>query len=431
MTQRSDYAFAPLSQADYEAIITAGTMQGVSPLHGQGNYDALIRESRAANCDPRVALAGLLFEDHFGTDPAGGVELAKVFNFAGVKWVGQPGAFDSGIPYPANEGVGTYAGFPDIGGFLRELYAILNNQYCGDAFRAGDLAGAWAIYIGGPNNPNHAGGQSRVDQWQYYRRHFPPGGDPVADGVYGEDLIKIMAAHEGESNSDGTLDPWNMPEFPNHLWQGWCEASVEGTDTAAGLAVVHRGSAAEKGDAVEAQGLMQHSWPPEHGANVCWGRTFDPQGHICKWDDDKQMFLSTLFGPSRIGYFYSDGWRNAVRGWFRSPGVVAARRAVAPPPPPPPTVDSWVIDGNPYGPIPVKVPFWPRWDALNTMGKPLDHPGAVNPAGLALPTLGYPVEPETTLPTGRRVQRFERGWLATDKGSDPFDCVVLMLSERP
>jgi hypothetical protein len=422
---RNEYAYAPLSAAQYDAIITAGTMQGTSPLHGAANYDALIRASRAANCDPRVALSWMLWEDHFGSDPGGGVELAKVYNFGGIKWVGQAGAFDSGIPYPINEGVGTYAGFPDAGAWFRELYRTLDNEYCGPYFRAGDLANCASVYITGRPNSGH--GQERVDQWQYYRRHFPPGGDPVADGVYGEDLIAVMAAHEGEASSDGTLDPWNGP----HLWQGWCEASVEGVDTAAGLVVVHRGSAAEKGDAVEAQGLMRHSWPPEHGANVCWGRTFDPQGHICKWDDDKGMFLSTLFSPSRIGYFYSDGWRDAVRGWFRSPGVVAARRAVAPPPPPPPAVDSWVIDGNPYGPIPVRMPFFGRWDALNTMGKPLDHPGAVNPAGLALPTLGYPVEPETTLATGRRVQRFERAWLATDKGSDPFDCVALMLNERP
>jgi hypothetical protein len=75
--------------------------------------------------------------------------------------------------------------------------------------------------------------------------------------------------------------------------------------------------------------------------------------------------------------------------------------------------------------------FWARWDALNAMGTKLDHPGAVNPVGLALPTLGYPVEVEKTLPTGRRIQRFERAWLATDKNPEPFNVVTLLLSEQP
>src|SRR5947209_16496525 len=150
--QRSDYGFHPLAQAQYEAIVAAGEVfhDGTgnvirSPLHGDVNYIAAIAACHAADIDLRALLAGLLFEDHFGTDPGGGIALAKVFNFGGIKWAGQPGAFDSGIPYPRNEGIGNYAGFHDFGGFVAELIRTLQNPFCRPASTAGDLARACAI----------------------------------------------------------------------------------------------------------------------------------------------------------------------------------------------------------------------------------------------------------------------------------------------
>src|SRR4051812_25664210 len=108
----TDTHHQPLAEEQYEAIIAAGEMAGnTSPLRGAANWQALERESKAADIDGRIALAGTLFEDHEGTDPAGGIALAKVFNFGGIKWAGQPGAFDSGIEYPRSEGpnpMGTY-----------------------------------------------------------------------------------------------------------------------------------------------------------------------------------------------------------------------------------------------------------------------------------------------------------------------------------
>lgn len=414
--QRSDYAYRDLPQSAYQTIIGLGTMQGMSPLLPKANYDALIRESRSANIDPRIALAWLLWEDHFGTDPGGGIALAKVFNFAGIKWAGQPGAFDSGIQVPPNEQPGTYAGFPDVGAFIHELYRTLTNEYCGPYFNAGDLANAASVYITG--QPNTGRGQGRVDTFLGYQRDYPSqGATPVADGVYGEDLIRIMAAHGNEERSDGTLDSWNAP----HLWEGWCQASTEGVRAAAGLDVTHRASAAAQLDIVSAQGLLQQG-RPEHGAIVMWGRSFDPSGHTCLWDDDKGAFLSTLYGPSRIGYFYSDGWYNAMAGWWRAPGVVAARRDVAPSPPPPPPPDYVLLDGNT---IPIPLWAWSRWDALNTMGQPLNHAGAVNPDGLAMPTYGYPVKKELVLPTGRKLMFFERAVMATQSAGAPWDVVTL------
>ena len=272
--RRADYAYKPLADTDYEAIIAAMEVfkdasgnRIISPLHGHDNWASAESEARAGDVDLRALLAALLLEDHGGTDPGGGVALAKVFNFGGIKWVGQAGAYDSGIQVPPNEQPGTYAGFRDFGAFIVALVATLNNIYCGPAFQSGDLAGAWAIYVGGPNNPNHAAGQARVDQWQYYLAQYPPGGNvptptpaPDPQGVYGEDIVAVLRPHLGEDASDGSLDPWNPA---GHQWAGWCEASTEGAQYAAGLHdVVHRASAAAKLDAVSAQGLLQTSWPP-------------------------------------------------------------------------------------------------------------------------------------------------------------------------
>jgi hypothetical protein len=255
------------------------------------------------------------------------------------------------------------------------------------------------------------------------------GGSVVTDtGVYGEDIVAALIPHLGESNSDGTLDPWNGP----HPWPGYCEASTEGAQYAAGLTdVVHRGSAALKLDAVTAQGLLQTSWPPEDGGICLWGRAFDPQGHTTVWSAAKGMWISTLYPPhAGLDYFYSDAWKAAMAGWYRAPGVVAANRAVPPVVPITPQTP-FFVDQNPYGPVPMRDLFWARWDALNAMGTKLDHPGAINPKGQALPIIGYPMEAERTLLTGRRIQKFERGYLATNNGSDPFDVVMLMLSEQP
>ncbi|MCA1723035.1 MAG: hypothetical protein LC748_02020, partial [Thermomicrobia bacterium] len=79
--------------------------------------------------------------------------------------------------------------------------------------------------------------------------------------------------------------------------------------------------------------------------------------------------------------------------------------------------DTFFVDGNPKGNIPVKIPFWNRWHLLDTQG-------------LALPTLGYPVAPEQSV-NGRRVQEFERGWLGLQDAPEPWNVVTLFPSEWP
>jgi hypothetical protein len=79
--------------------------------------------------------------------------------------------------------------------------------------------------------------------------------------------------------------------------------------------------------------------------------------------------------------------------------------------------DTFVSD-NPFGPVPLRAPFGDRWRALDA-------------AGLALPMMGYPKAAERTLPNGRRIQRFERGWYATQDAAAPWNVVALLPEEWP
>src|ERR687893_228412 len=166
-----DTSFRHLSADHYSRIIRAGTLPGhSSPMASGDNYDALMEQSRTFNIDPRIGLAWCWAEGHFASDP--GLVAAPVFNFGGIKWAGQPGAYDSGIP--ADTG-GTYAGFPNVGRYYFELYRTLNNAHVGPFFRAGDLYGAARKYTFW-DNPQ--AGANKVAQLIAYRRDDPPPGHP-------------------------------------------------------------------------------------------------------------------------------------------------------------------------------------------------------------------------------------------------------------
>jgi hypothetical protein len=410
----TDTSYRPLADEQYEAIILAGEMDGnVSPLRGSANWQALESASKDANIDGRIALTGTLFEDHEGTDPAGGIALAKVYNFGGIKWAGQPGAYDSGIPCPPNEG-GTYAGFKDFGGFASELYRTLTNQYCGPFFSVGDLANAWSVYVTG--KPGSASGQQRADQLDYYRAKYPPAGSAsVAQGVYGEDLLAKFRTQIGVPRS-GAYDALNG----DHPWAYWCRAGVESTGRNCGLSVVAHTSALAAQNAAADQGLLNTTDPPEHSAVVQLDQRFYyPDGHTGYWDADRGMMLCTLTDGTGVGYRNWGPGTYGYVGWYRLPGVVAPRRAVAAPPAPPPATNL-VIPGNPYNAgrvapheIGVGGGVQATWEKLGDR---------------AMQALGWPVDNErqaiVTEPDGRTskqrtVQEFERAILIFIPENDP------------
>jgi hypothetical protein len=391
---RSDYAFHPLSWEQYQAIIQHGSFPNVpEPMLNRPDYDSLLAVLQPANIDPRLGLAFTWAEGHDGTDP--GLVAASVNNLGGIKYSGAPGTYDSGIP--ADTG-GTYAGFPDLTAYWREWVRIMNNSIIGPSFKSGNLVSAVEHYTNGPGT-----GHNKVDQFLAYARDYPAGGN-VMNGVYGEDVIAKARQYIGQATSDGTLDSWNG----SHPWAFWCEAFTEGIPASLGLVTTHYESAAGHLDAITAAGLLQQG-TPEHGAWCLFGRTFDPNGHICFWDSGKQQYLGTLTDGTGIGY-HDQSWTASLAGWCRVPGVLAPYRSTS-------SSDTFFVDGNPHGQIPMKVPFWNRWHYMDTLG-------------LALPMIGYPVAAEVTV-GGRRVQQCERGWLGTQDAADPWNVVMLLRDEWP
>jgi hypothetical protein len=336
---RASYNFTALSADQYEAIVDAGDMGLESPMHGQENYQGLMAAAKGIDADPRVLLSGLLFEGHMGADP--NLVAASVNNLSGIKWAGQASATDSGIP--ADTG-GTYAAFATLTAFFGEYARTLVNEYIGPYFNAGDMANAWSVYIQGRPNSGH--GQERVDQWAYYRDHYPPRDTPgPVSGVYGADLIAMLHTQIGHPYS-GDYDSRNG----SHAWSYWCRAAVESTGRNAGLEVVAHTSALAAQQAAAAQGLLNTRDEPEHGAVVQFDtRFYSPDGHTGIWDADEGMLLGTLTDGTGIGYRPWGPGTYGYAGWYRLPGVLAPRRdATGIPPPIPSPDDNYVIPLNPY-----------------------------------------------------------------------------------
>lgn len=317
---RSSYAFHPLSQQQYQTIVSLGSFANTpSPMLNKADYDSLIAVMKDADIDPRLPLAFVWSEGHMGTDP--GLVAASVNNFGGIKYSSAAGTTDSGIP--ADTG-GTYAAFPDLSFYWREWVRIMNNSIIGPDFAAGNLIGVVEHYTNGVGT-----GHNKVDQYNAYVRDYPPEGSaPVTDGVYGEDLIAKFSTQIGHSTS-GDYDPRNG----DHPWAYYCEAGVESTGRNCGLDVTPRASAIAKYNACNDQGLIVQG-TPEHGAQCFFGLAFySPDGHTGLWDADKGMLLGTLTDGSGVGY---RSWGPGTVGYLgscRIPGVVGDRRpAVVHPP---------------------------------------------------------------------------------------------------
>jgi hypothetical protein len=417
---RSSYAYTDLSLDQYEAIVTAGSMGNPSPMHGQTNHDALLAACQGIDCDPRVLMAGLLFEDHFGGDPSGAA-AASVNNLSGIKWAGQAGATAGPI---SSEG-DPYAAFATLGEFFKEYARTMTNQFIGPYFRSGDLANAWSVYIRGFPNSGH--GQERVDQWAYYLSHYPPGdvAPPAAIGVYGEDLVAKGRTQIGMSFS-GTYDAHNG----NHAWAFWCRAYIESTGRNCGLDVVAHSSAIEAQHAAADQGLLNTSSPPEHGA-VCQmdTRFYAPDGHTFLWDADKGQALGTLTDGTGVGYRdwgpQTFGWA----GWYRLPGVVGARRTTPPVTPPTPSpASNLVIADNPYNAGRVSPHEIGVGGGIRTKWEGVPDPLTIFGFPVANETQAIVTETDGRTVQIRTVQRFERLTLIyqpENKGT-PFEVVAAL-----
>lgn len=382
--QGCEIGWQALSEAQYDAIVQDGSFQGVaSPMLNAADYQSLVAVMQPANINPRWPLAICWAEGHDGTDP--GLVAAGVNNLGGIKWVGQAGATDSGIP--ADTG-GTYAAFPDLTAYWTEVVRVLGNEIIGPSWAAGDLIGVAEHWTNGPGT-----GHNKVDQFVRYCQEWPADGvaPPPSPVVTGEMLVAAGMKHLGQTHES---DAWNG----DHPVSGWCQADVEDWYTEAGLAVVHYLTAVAAHDA----------WPvaagePALGAQV-WmiGPGWSVAGHTGIYIGGGRV----LSGLASV--MIATGWLDlpSYAGWRMPPGSVN-------------TPPVRVVEGNPYGPVPMRHPFSSRWFQLQ------------DGMGLALPMMGYPLEAERTAAGGRRIQQFERGWYGTQDAPAPWDVVQLLSTEVP
>jgi hypothetical protein len=282
------------------------------------------------------------------------------------------------------------------------------------------------IDSGGPNNPNVSGGLARVQQWQYYLEKYPSeGGSAMVEGIYGEDLVARLESRIGHTLSGD----YDMRNGHNHPWAYYCRAAVESTGRNCGLDVVARPSALNAQHAAAAQGLLNTTDPPEHGAVVQFDtRFYAPDGHTGFWNADKGQLLGTLTDGTGIGYRAWGPQTQGYAGWYRLPGVVGPRRPVVSAPPF--ESGNLVIPDNPYnsGTDPkhqlcVGGAFRRVWELLPT----------------PLVILGYPMSNERSATVidadntsrTRTVQQFERATLIYQPElPSPWNAVVALRNQR-
>ena len=388
-----DTSFSPLSRPQYSAIIKAGTLPGyTSPMDTDADYASLIAVTKSDNMNPRWPLAFTWAEGHDGSDP--GLVAARVNNLGGVKWVGQSGAYDSGI---AADTGGTYAGFPDLTGYYQEFVRIMHNSIIGPHYEAGDLISAVEHYTNGPGT-----GHNKVTQYQAYVRDYPPEG--AATVVTGQEVANAALKHLGQARE---ADTWNG----DHPVEMMCQGDVEDwVWEATGVVPHHYASAAQAGD----DGPL-NSGPAPVGAQVFfrgpgWS-SFDHTG-VSLGDGRTISGLATVT--------ISDGWQNPAvgyRGWRMPVGV--SNQAPAPD-------ESAERAEFPTGKILRKgLGFRNEWDRAATLGNEYH-----------MRHFGYPVTDEYVMrfsaepKQDRTVILFERGGMAWD-GSQaaPWDITSLNLQQ--
>jgi hypothetical protein len=414
------YAFTPITAAQFADMVRDGSVQGmVSPFLAQ--YTTVTDAARQSNLDVRVLLAWTRSENRQATDISS--DLLAAHNAAGIYYVGQSRA-TAGPIGPANEGGKPYCSFATWTDFwltLADNITYVLNVAGGDLNRA-----AWYYTRGNPGLALADAGEQHPKA-TYYRQYltaYPPEGDStVANEVYGSDLIAYARTLIGQAFSTIETDPVNGV----HPWAFWCESFAERVPEHLGLSIPHRGSATAKGHAYQAQGLLQTSGEPEHGAHVIFGPSFYAvdgdgdgfgDGHIGFWDKEKGMLLGTLTDGTGIGYRNWGMQTPGVMGWARVPGVAGETHPSTPVVPPPPPV--YIQPSNPNGPVPLDEKLWARFDFLERYQ-----------TGLGYAQMGFAKAPAITLPDGRLAQRFQRGWFAVTTDADPWDVVALFPEEWP
>jgi TP901 family phage tail tape measure protein len=206
--------YQSLSQQQYSQIVTRG------PLANPTAYAQIVKAAQDANVDPRLLLATMQFENSYGTNISAGQLNAN--NLAGIKYIGQSGAYNSGVP--ADNG-GTYAGFNSLPEFFAALARNMKDSPYDKAFAAGDYRGIAQTYVtgGGPGTPQQQQNiSSRVDYFNSLESQYPgtAGGSSAASGG----TVSSAANSLRDRIVKQALSQVNIDELVNQ-----CEKFVEDT----------------------------------------------------------------------------------------------------------------------------------------------------------------------------------------------------------
>lgn len=213
----------------------------------------------------------------------------------------------------------------------------------------------------------------------------------------GQNVADAATRHLGETRESDARNG-------TYAVAGMCQAFVQDVYAECGVTIPTYPDAAGAGDAV----TLTPGMPPVGAQIFLRGAGWSAHDHTGLHVGGGRV-VSALASITM-----SDGWLAlpTYRGWWLPPGVLAAAPPVAS------AVTGVTVPGNPYGVVAMPGAFAARWRLLDAQG-------------LALPMLGYPMAAVTTLASGRRVQRFERGWLGTQDAPAPWDVVQLLPRELP
>jgi len=312
--------FSDLSWDQYQSIVKSGSMGNKpSPLLTGENYKALMGAAQKYNLDPRFMLATLLAEGHMGTDP--GLAAASVNNFGGEKWAGQNGATNSGIE--ADNG-GTYAAFPDAGGYLNQMGKTWTNSIIGPATRAGDITKAVETYTNGPGS-----GRDKITAYNGYVQNYAPPTSAVASTAVpatAPGTPPPVPTGAGSAAGAGAPIVTNGGSDPardaivtaaksfigSPGFAGWCEKLVESELRKAGLPGTGNSNDANEPSAAQglvdarAQGRVRGKGDTPQAGDVIYYEPNDPNlktgdaGHTAIYVGDGQMITSAWGGNQEV-----------------------------------------------------------------------------------------------------------------------------------
>lgn len=220
--------FRSLDQKSYTSIVEGAAGGTGTPFDDPAMYAAVMAAAKEYGVDPRALLAFTKNENNDATNIS--PELNAANNFAGIKYVGQKNASDSGIVSPEGD---DYAKFADPTDFFRTLAANMSTGQYQDMYNRGDLGAVRREYVvggAGPGTPEQEQNiANTVSDYQAYLNKYPGtvlGGGQAGAGSSGA-ATDAVAAQVFAATKEHLGDPDVLVQGVMRPAAGWCDAFVE------------------------------------------------------------------------------------------------------------------------------------------------------------------------------------------------------------